>query len=76
MASKNAKVFVLDHNKSMVDSGNYDKSVQIVTKMLENIMFADRKGDQVGIVIVGCQDGNTESGDNILDVNQLLGTLS
>ena len=75
MASKCAKVFVLDHNQSMIDSGNYSKTVKIVMRMLENIMFADRKGDQIGIIIVGTQSSNSMVGENILDLNRYLGSI-
>jgi hypothetical protein len=56
MANKIASVYVIDHNASMLhgSAGNhFDDSIKIVSKILKAKMHLNRKGDHVGVVIVG-----------------------
>jgi ATP-dependent DNA helicase 2 subunit 2 len=51
--SKEATVFIIDANPSMVASGNVSKAQHIVSKLLQRKIWSGRKGDQVGILVVG-----------------------
>ncbi|KAJ3318976.1 X-ray repair cross-complementing protein 5 [Boothiomyces sp. JEL0866] len=69
--SKEATVFIVDVGPSMPKR---DIAVQIVSKLLTNKMQSNRKGDQVGVLLVGSETCNRvnqddEGYENILEVN-------
>jgi ATP-dependent DNA helicase 2 subunit 2 len=65
--SKEATVFIIDANPSMVATGNVSKAQHIVSKLLQRKIWSGRKGDQVGILVVGestCNTVNEEQPDD------------
>jgi ATP-dependent DNA helicase 2 subunit 2 len=72
--SKEATIFIIDGNPTMIQSGNYSKATKIISKMIQGKIFDGRKSDQIGILIVGTKNTRNrvheqEQGyENVLDV--------
>ncbi|KAI8897119.1 SPOC like C-terminal domain-containing protein [Globomyces pollinis-pini] len=58
MASKEATVFVVDVGESMSSSGDKAKALTILSNIIQKKIIAGRKGDHVGLLLVGTNESN------------------